>query len=756
MPTSPPALLGPHRLGSILCLLVAAAAPLGAQDLPGFRRGDCNADGGRNISDPIYLLEDLFGAGTPDPCLDACDANDDGLLDLADAITMLGLTFTGTPATLPAPDICGFDPTPDPLGCAAGTCVAGPLVSERSFTLETAREGLPYVGDLPANQQDQVAWSANFSSGVITEEIPYVAYGVPLDSTLPGALALDTVTGALTGPAPTPGLHAFRLWAQNASGEYTLFHAELPAFDAAESAILPGQTLTSGGSFLVSIQNHSFDFVHDLPWPLPYPLYGCSPTQPATATFTETKDVRVYYPLTGSDPTPLLIFHHGTGFDWTSYQGLMVHLASHGITSVTVEDQYSYGTYADDYCWGGHDESARVMLAVRGFMEALVTDPANPLHERIDWDKVFYGGHSRGGGAAVVARELDPDVRGLLLLQGTDVRRDSFVGYTNRWIELPDVPVMSITAEQDTDVFYPYSERIIERFTGPATMVTIYGGCHAYSSDNENSGCALCDWEATAPAVDNCRYISRDLQLELTKRYATAFFRRYAYGDLSVEGLLHGSEAEGSPYVAVTHRRNLSGGITVADFDDFPLTNLGGMITAQNTLLFIQGACYDWPFPLPSPIEAITNLVLIADPNGVTPIDLPLRVNGNGAPLDVTGREELQFRIKNHDIHGAADNIGYGHVSLEVRLEDADGEVAVLSADPHLPQVEFHPEPEPPTLQVPLKYQRFLAVALPVSDFIAENPLLDVTRLAHLRFTFTTNGTAAVDVRIGLDDVRFE
>ncbi len=82
----------------------------------GFKRGDANADGGVNIADAISLLGHLFG-GEPSPvCPDAADANDDGALNIADAIKILGHLFAGE-GPLPDPfDACGPDPTDDELG----------------------------------------------------------------------------------------------------------------------------------------------------------------------------------------------------------------------------------------------------------------------------------------------------------------------------------------------------------------------------------------------------------------------------------------------------------------------------------------------------------------------------------------------------------------------------------------------------------------------------------------------------------------
>ena len=85
-----------------------------------FIRGDCNADNGFDISDPISLLGILFSGTGPALCDDACDGNDDGGLDISDAIYILGSLFSGgaaPPAPFPG---CGLDGTDtDALDCAS-------------------------------------------------------------------------------------------------------------------------------------------------------------------------------------------------------------------------------------------------------------------------------------------------------------------------------------------------------------------------------------------------------------------------------------------------------------------------------------------------------------------------------------------------------------------------------------------------------------------------------------------------------------
>jgi hypothetical protein len=91
-------------------------------DVPTFTRGEANADGVLDISDPVAVLGFLFlGTDTP-PCIDAADANDDGELDISDPVHGLSFLFLGGPAPpAPFPD-CGADPTDDALGCAVLRC----------------------------------------------------------------------------------------------------------------------------------------------------------------------------------------------------------------------------------------------------------------------------------------------------------------------------------------------------------------------------------------------------------------------------------------------------------------------------------------------------------------------------------------------------------------------------------------------------------------------------------------------------------
>jgi hypothetical protein len=95
--------------------VIFGKAPSGALS---FIRGDANADGTLNLTDPVTLLEHLFRGGPELGCRDAADADDDGELTLTDAVyALLHLFLGGPPPPAPYPEP-GSDPTEDVLDCA--------------------------------------------------------------------------------------------------------------------------------------------------------------------------------------------------------------------------------------------------------------------------------------------------------------------------------------------------------------------------------------------------------------------------------------------------------------------------------------------------------------------------------------------------------------------------------------------------------------------------------------------------------------
>ena len=74
-----------------------------------FVRGDTNDDGGVDLSDAVRILAWLFLGAGPPGCLASVDVNGDAGLDLSDAVALLSYLFLGgAPPMEPFPD-CGSD-----------------------------------------------------------------------------------------------------------------------------------------------------------------------------------------------------------------------------------------------------------------------------------------------------------------------------------------------------------------------------------------------------------------------------------------------------------------------------------------------------------------------------------------------------------------------------------------------------------------------------------------------------------------------
>jgi len=84
-----------------------------------FVRGDTNNDGSVDVVDVGNIFAYLFSTGESPPCQDAWDANDDGLLNIADPITILGSYCSGSRAFCEPWEAPGADPTQDDLSCEA-------------------------------------------------------------------------------------------------------------------------------------------------------------------------------------------------------------------------------------------------------------------------------------------------------------------------------------------------------------------------------------------------------------------------------------------------------------------------------------------------------------------------------------------------------------------------------------------------------------------------------------------------------------
>ncbi|MBI4602716.1 MAG: fibronectin type III domain-containing protein [Planctomycetes bacterium] len=100
------------------------ATPVGGTGGPTFHRGDADNNGTLQLTDALRVLGFLFLGQVAPTCMKAGDADDNGTLQLTDALRILGFLFLGqVPPAPPGPpgEACGEDPTADSLDCLTYT-----------------------------------------------------------------------------------------------------------------------------------------------------------------------------------------------------------------------------------------------------------------------------------------------------------------------------------------------------------------------------------------------------------------------------------------------------------------------------------------------------------------------------------------------------------------------------------------------------------------------------------------------------------
>ena len=108
----------------VFLAIVLVATGVRAQDGTSFLRGDANLDLEVNLTDAVYILNNLFLGGAPLPCAEAADVNGDaatgGTIDLSDGVYLLNFLFLGgDPVPAPFPE-CGSMKLV--LGCESTGC----------------------------------------------------------------------------------------------------------------------------------------------------------------------------------------------------------------------------------------------------------------------------------------------------------------------------------------------------------------------------------------------------------------------------------------------------------------------------------------------------------------------------------------------------------------------------------------------------------------------------------------------------------
>ena len=84
-----------------------------------FLRGDCNTDLRVDIADGVWILNNMFQSGPAGTCAEACDADNNGALEMGNAIYVITYRLLSGPAPIaPFPE-CGIEAGAD---CVTSAC----------------------------------------------------------------------------------------------------------------------------------------------------------------------------------------------------------------------------------------------------------------------------------------------------------------------------------------------------------------------------------------------------------------------------------------------------------------------------------------------------------------------------------------------------------------------------------------------------------------------------------------------------------
>jgi hypothetical protein len=553
-----------------------------------------------------------------------------------------------------------------------------------------------------------------------------------LSGSLPDGLSLDPATGEITGSPTAPTNGKFTLYAKTTATMATPIRCALAVFSTDETEWVAGQSFIPDGPTAIVTTTDATTF---------------------TSSFdgaNYTTSLRIYHPnlATVTTPLPLFVFHRGRGFNHLDYDLFLTHVASYGFICVSVEDCESFVEGTPQGCAPlaqydliradeGMESGSAFHEAAIERMRARNTTMGDPFEGKVDETAVIVGGHSRGGGAnhGSHVRGLDLQINGAIYFMAYDLRNFAETeppGVPNAYA-IPDVqprlPSLIIAAENDGDIRYPIGDQFIDRASGQATSVTLYGGNHN----------RLGDTNADELPLGGAPYITRDQEQDFISNQVIAFLKRWGTFDLGLEGFLYGNEHAGSTDYGVAALRNMTDVLWVDDYQDGNAAS--NLLGGANSLT--GGSRQELPiYPdtgnMPS-LGIRHNLLTFSANTSTYGTQLP-------GGIDVSALKRVVFRC------GQTSTTGYDWVTFGIRLSDGSTNAAVTLFDRNAPDTTYLPDFSGDARV----YDRFVQVEVTLDEFVAAAPALDLGALTSVELTFSFAGTPSAAQQIYVDDLRFE
>jgi dienelactone hydrolase len=465
-----------------------------------------------------------------------------------------------------------------------------------------------------------------------------------------------------------------------------------------------------------------------------------------------------WYATDAPAPMPVVLVVHGNHAAGDSsdpgYAYLAEHLASRGMLAVSVDENFLNGDAFFDYDGAEIGIRAYLLLSHLDTLRGWNADPAHPLHERLDLDRIALVGHSRGGEAAALAATLEAGDRQVVGMPpaptGFGIRAVVAIApsdgmYLGTPIALEGVDYLVLQGARDGDLpaFSGLRTYHRARLTDPDNLkVAIYAGRANHGRfntvwDDADAG-PIHSW-----MLDRGALLDAADQERLAKALVGAFLARSLQGDHAYDAFFREPRAGRSWLPEDTVESHWESGGRVA------IGSLSGARLDRDRLLqagFTEAASAD-PMLRDGSMQGDSALRL-AWTDSVeleAPIDLD-----ESATIDPDGWLTISLGTPGERVPDPIVVLrdASGHESAQ-RLSDVSPPRPVIPVS--LWKIDHLGERYLPAEALRWPAERFLQThAIPLESFAAVDPELDRSRLAAVILRFTEAGTAF------LDDVGFE
>lgn len=476
----------------------------------------------------------------------------------------------------------------------------------------------------------------------------------------------------------------------------------------------------------------------------------------------------VWFPE-GKGPFPLVLIVHGNHemevASETGYEYLGSHFASQGFIAVSIDENFLNSSWLD---WGDlRDAEVRGWLLLEHLQQWRTWNKTegNPFYGKVDMENISLIGHSRGGEAIAIAAALNPlqyypDDASILFDYHFHIKSlaaiapvDGNVKFGGVRIGLENVDYFVMHGSLDGDVrsFEGFAQYQSVNFKGPAyhfkAALYVVGANHGQFNtiwgkhDITFPGSLLLNVGQLMPVDEQQKiakvYLSAFINTTLKgKKGYIPLFRNYLYGGQWLPPTLYFNEFEDSTYQYVLGQKD--------DIDITKISLTDGSQKGENLKVWRSGVVL---LKQGVPLDMATYIGWNSDDKGSPPsysIYVPEKAHlklSNKSVLVLSladaSKEDDPSSCKSKD--SLCNTIP---IDFSVVLIDKNGQAASLPISSYS---LLHPQIESDIMKASIldKWKNtevvFETIELPLKDFFAQNPKLDIEQIKTIRFAFDKN-----------------